>query len=168
MSALHRIRTANRILLGSTMVVMCVSVGLGVVWRYVLGSPLLWPDEIARLALVWLTFLGAAQLFSYQTGHLSLTFLTERLPPRPRTYLAIGVSAVELLLMFVVGAGAMVFIHFNAESVTSALELPIYLVYGVIPASAAVATFFCWRRLLAHAMGRNPELIAPAVEMDAH
>ena len=161
------LRRLNRIVIGSCIIVMCLAVGLGVISRYVVGRPLLWTDEIARLTLVWLTFVGAAQLFSYQTGHLSLTFLTERLGVRTQRYLAFTTNLIELILMLVVGAGALVFINFNAEAVTSALELPVYLVYGLIPLAALVSAFFICRKIVAYARGKAPELVAPAIEQDA-
>lgn len=161
---MHTLRQINRVFLGTCMIVMCVAVGLGIVSRYLVGRPLLWTDEVARLTLVWLTFVGAAQLFSYQGGHLSLTFVTERLSARFRWLLACATSVVELVLMLVVGAGGLVSIYFNSEAVTSALALPHYLVYGVIPLASLVAAFFIWRKIVAYGSGKSPDLVATVVE----
>jgi TRAP-type C4-dicarboxylate transport system permease small subunit len=40
--------------------VMAVVVTLQVIWRYFLGDPIVWAEELARYALVWMTFIGAA------------------------------------------------------------------------------------------------------------
>jgi TRAP-type C4-dicarboxylate transport system permease small subunit len=159
-------RNLNRIVIGTCMIVMCLSVGLGVVSRYFVGRPLLWTDEIARLALVWLTFVGGAQLFSYQHGHLSLTFLTDRLSARAQRYLGCATNVIELVLMLVVTAGSLVFINLNAEAVTSALELPVYLVYGLIPLTSLVSVFFIGRKILAYAGGKSPDLAAAPSERE--
>jgi TRAP-type C4-dicarboxylate transport system permease small subunit len=163
----QRLRSLNRVALGVCIIVMCAAVSLGIISRYVVGRPLLWTDEVARLMLVWLTFIGAAQLFSYQSGHLTLAFVTERLGGQVRRWLAFATSLVELVLMLVVGAGAVLSIYYNYESVSSALALPHYVVYGVLPLSALVAAFFICRKLLAYARGKEPELAPPPVEGEA-
>ena len=116
--------------------------------------------------MVWLTFVGAAQLFSYENGHLKLTFLTERMTPARQRVFAIVANLVELVLVFVVGIGTLVFIYFNADAVTSALELPVYVVYGIIPLTTLVAAFFVVGKLLAYLAGKKPELAASATGED--
>jgi TRAP-type C4-dicarboxylate transport system permease small subunit len=163
----HRLRSLNRVALGTCIIIMCLAVGLGIVSRYVVGRPLLWTDEVARLMLVWLTFVGAAQLFSYQSGHLTLAFVTERLGERTRRWLAFGTSFVELILMLVVAAGALLSIYYNSEAVSSALALPHYVVYGVLPLAALASAFFICHKLAAYARGKTPDLVPPPLESEA-
>lgn len=160
---MHALRRANRIVLGCCMIVMAMAVFLGVISRYIFGQPLLWTDEIARASMVWLTFVGAAQLFSYENGHLKLTFMTDRMQPAGQRFLAIVVNVIELVLVLVVGIGTLVFIYFNSDAVTSALEVPIYVIYGIIPVTTAVAAFFVGGKLLAFLAGRQPDLAASAL-----
>ena len=157
---MHALRRINRIFLGCCIIVMTVAVGLGVVSRYIFGHPLLWTDEIARAAMVWLTFVGAAQLFSYENGHLTLTFVTDRLSPGKRRVVGIVANLVELVLVMVVGVGTVVFIYYNFDAVTSALELPVYVIYGIIPLSTIVAAYFILGKLRAYLAGRTPGLVA--------
>ena len=159
---MHTLRRVNRIILGCCIIVMSVAVGLGVISRYIFGQPLLWTDEIARAGMVWLTFVGAAQLFSYENGHLKLTFLTDRLAPAVQRLLAIVANLVELVLVLVVGVGTLVFIYFNSDAVTSALELPVYVIYGIIPLTTMIAAFFVVTKLVAYFAGKTPDLVAPA------
>jgi TRAP-type C4-dicarboxylate transport system permease small subunit len=51
------------ILLGT---LMLVSLFLGVVFRYVFDSPLIWSDETAIYSLVWLTFIGGSMAIKRQ------------------------------------------------------------------------------------------------------
>ena len=39
---------------------MLFSLAAGVVYRYVLKSPLVWSDEVAIFSLIWLTFIGGS------------------------------------------------------------------------------------------------------------
>lgn len=157
---MYVLRRVNRIVLGCCIILMCIAVGLGVVSRYIFGQPLLWTDEIARASMVWLTFVGAAQLFSYENGHLKMDFLTDRLTPAWQRRLAIAANLIELVLVLVVGVGTLVFIYFNADAVTSALELPVYVIFGIMPVAMLVAAFFVVSKLVAIFAGRKPGLVA--------
>src|SRR6266542_4259240 len=60
------------------MAAMCAIVFLGVFFRYVLGDPLSWTEEIARLCLVWITFLGT--YLAYRRNlHISIDLVQKRL-----------------------------------------------------------------------------------------
>jgi TRAP-type C4-dicarboxylate transport system permease small subunit len=54
---------------------------------------------------------------------------------------------VELILLAVILVGGIVFMHYNGEAVTSALELPVYAVYSVVPVTAFLAIAFLVRRM---------------------
>jgi len=126
---------------------MTASVALGVIFRYGLNRPLLWSDEVASSSLAWMTFIGAAMLYSQRNGHLSLTFLTDRLSPKTRRVVRTMADVVELILLAVILVGGIVFMHYNGEAVTSALELPVYAVYSVVPVTAFLAIAFLIRRM---------------------
>ena len=144
MNVIERI---GRVLLVLSMVVMTLSVALSVVFRYVVNRPLLWSDEVASSSLAWMTFIGAAMLYAQRSGHLNLTILLDRVSPSTRQLMILTADVIELLLLVVVFIGGLVFIHYNRESVTSALELPIYLVFGIAPAMALLAACFLIRRM---------------------
>ena len=76
--------------------VIVASTAFGVIFRYVLQSPLIWANDAGALALVWLTFVGAAALLK-EGGHVAITGLVDRLPRR-------GAFAAGLFSALVVGA----------------------------------------------------------------
>jgi TRAP-type C4-dicarboxylate transport system permease small subunit len=53
--------------------------------RFVLDSPLIWSEELARLFLVWLTFIGAAVL-CWDGTHLNVDSIFMKIPPKPRQW----------------------------------------------------------------------------------
>jgi len=58
-------------------VVMCISVILQVMFRYVLQVVAPWTEELARFACIWAVFLGAAVCFDEQ-AHIKIDFLITR------------------------------------------------------------------------------------------
>lgn len=59
--------------------IMVVAVVLQVIWRYFLGNPIIWAEELARYALVWMTFIGAA--VALRAGQLACMDLVVNLFP---------------------------------------------------------------------------------------
>jgi len=74
---------------------MTIVISLQVFTRYVLNDPLTWTEEISRYLMVWVCFLGSAMALKYGE-HISVSFIQERLPPRPRRALALGLGLTVL------------------------------------------------------------------------
>lgn len=133
---MSRLKLAWRVLLGGTLVVMCVSVGLGIISRYVFNAPIIWTDELARYALVWMTFLGGAELLMRRDGHISVGYFRSLMPPRYDRRAEILVIVLSIVIIAMMGYGGILLIEHNLISVSAALDVPMYVVYGVIPAAA--------------------------------
>lgn len=67
----------------------------GVFFRYIVGTPLVWSDELARFSLVWMIFLGAA-VVSFKESHLIVDFIYEYTSPLITTIL----KAISTLVVF--------------------------------------------------------------------
>lgn len=119
-----------------------------VLFRYAVGDSLLWSEELGRYLFVWLVFLGAAHAVSTK-GHLVINMITQYLPD-------MGQRAVELIAQVLM----MVFFVFLAvqgfrlsatawNQLSPAVEIPMGVVYLVIPISALLMLFNSIRVLLA-------------------
>lgn len=83
-------------LLAGLTVVVC----LGVFFRYVLNSSLVWYDEFASYLLVWLTFFGAV-VAHYHQRHIGFELFVDRLAPRARRVADIVAETAVLGFQFV-------------------------------------------------------------------
>ena len=83
-------------------VVEIVILFAGVVWRYVLDSPLYWTDELAETLFLWLVSLGAV-LALRRGEHMRMTMVVGRLGPRAERladrFSALIVAVVALALL---------------------------------------------------------------------
>jgi TRAP-type C4-dicarboxylate transport system permease small subunit len=91
--------------------------GLQVFTRYVLGNPLSWTEEVARHLFIWMVFFGASAAIRDGT-HVSIDLLVSRLPK--------GLHAVVTA------------VNRMWSLPTATLEIPIGLVYVVLPISAVL------------------------------
>ncbi len=75
---------------------------LGVIWRYVLHTPLVWSDELASILFLWLAMLGS--IVALRRGeHMRMTAIVGKLPRHLRAFLdLIAIAAALAFLLFVV------------------------------------------------------------------
>src|SRR5262252_8885232 len=79
---------------------MVVVVCLGVFFRYVLNSSLIWYDEFASYLLVWLTFYGTV-VASYRKRHIGFEILVDKFDPSFRRIVDFIGECFVLVFQFV-------------------------------------------------------------------
>jgi TRAP-type C4-dicarboxylate transport system permease small subunit len=138
---LDRAELAVRSFLEVTVSVLIAAIALicliEVILRYGFAASLSWYDEVVGYLLVWLTFLGAVLAQSHDQ-HIGIADLVERAPERTRRVLTLGshlvLVAVHLVLLLY---GWQLAVRFLGERAIT-FPVPMGVVYGVIPFSAAL------------------------------
>ena len=104
-------------------------------FRYFLGDPLVWSDELARYLFVWASLLGWI-IAARRRSHLSIDMVAIRLSPR-------GQAALRLVgaLAGVAFAAVLVFYGWritqrNLDVDTTTLFFPMGVVYAIVPLAA--------------------------------
>lgn len=139
----HLDRLLERVLV-VIMSLMVINVLWQVASRYILQSPSSFTDELSRYLLIWLSLLGAG----YVTGkrmHLSINLLMQKLPEERQRVLntiIYSLVAVFALLAMVIGGIRLVYIVFTLGQTSPALEIPIGIVYIVLPISGLVIIYY--------------------------
>jgi TRAP-type transport system small permease protein len=121
---------------GTFLVLMSLATFGNVILRYGLNTPIQWAEEFSRYAFIWVVFLGAAAC-SKRKAHIAIDALTLLAPERFRRYLAFVVQAVVLILAAAVTYYGVVLCRLATQA-TSTLNIPQYVVYVVVPFSAAL------------------------------
>jgi TRAP-type C4-dicarboxylate transport system permease small subunit len=119
--------------------VMTLVVFLQVVFRYALGRPLVWSEEMARYLFVWLSILGAA-LGVQKGGHFSLDFFQRMMPER-------GKRTLKILVHFLMGAVVVVILFQGITLVqmtrlqeSPAMSISMAWAYASLPVGAGLMT----------------------------
>ena len=101
------------------------------------GASFVWYDEFIGYLLVWLTFLGAVLARSYHQ-HIGVENLLDRVSPAKRRLLELATHGLMVLVHVVLLLyGAQLVSRFLTERAIT-LDIPIGLIYLVIPLSAAL------------------------------
>ncbi|MFD1616308.1 TRAP transporter small permease [Gelatiniphilus marinus] len=132
------------IVLAVIMAVMVVNVLWQVFTRFVMGSPSSFTDELARYLMIWVGVLGAAYI-SGRRMHVAIDLLPARLNKEGQTKLKIFINWIIIVFCFsafVVGGIRLVYITFTLGQYSPALQIPLALVYSIIPISGILIIYY--------------------------
>jgi len=125
-----------------------------VVFRYFLGSPLTWSDELARYLFVWCAFLGWV-IAARRRSHLAVTVGRDRMPARAQAALALVGALAALAFAAVLAFHGVRIAERNWDVETTALAISMGAVYAIVPLAAlavglhaladAAAAWSAWR-----------------------
>jgi TRAP-type C4-dicarboxylate transport system permease small subunit len=126
------------------MSVLVVDVLWQVTSRYVMNSPSSYTDELAGYLLIWVGLLGAAYVAG-KREHLAIDLLIQRSSPERRRKLEMIISAVIVIFaitVMIIGGSWLVYTRFYLSVKSSAIGLPLGIVYLVLPISGVLITYY--------------------------
>jgi TRAP-type C4-dicarboxylate transport system permease small subunit len=133
---------------GAFMVLMSLATFANVLSRYVFNNPIQWAEEFARYAFIWVVFAGAVVCTKRQR-HIAIDALAQVVPPSAWPWIRLLADACTLGL-------ALVIVHYGwkltaaATQTTATLKVPQYVVYAVVPVSAALIFVHTLRDFVGH------------------
>jgi len=121
---------------------------LNVLWqvasRFILGSPSSFTDELARYLMIWVGIMGAAYV-SGKNMHVAIDVLPSRLNKKSQNKLMLIVRVLIVLFALgamVIGGSRLVYITHVLDQNSPALQLPLSVVYVVIPISGLLIMYY--------------------------
>ncbi|WP_418603581.1 TRAP transporter small permease [Hwangdonia sp.] len=124
--------------------VMVVNVLWQVFTRFVVGTPSSFTDELARYLMIWVGVLGAAYI-SGRRMHVAIDLLPARLNKDGQAKLKKFINWIIIVFCFfalVVGGLRLVYITFSLGQYSPALQIPLGVVYSIIPISGILIIFY--------------------------
>jgi TRAP-type transport system small permease protein len=110
---------------------------LGVFFRYVMRSPFMWTEEVARYLLVWMGFLAISQALR-QGKHIKVEILDKLAPPVVQKIIGYGVDLLIAAFLWVfLKQGYLLMVGNNMTAAT--FNLSMFWVKLALPVSAALA-----------------------------
>ena len=130
------------------LVVIMSALVIDVVWqvasRYLFSNPSSFTDELAVFLLIWVGLAGAAYVKG-KNEHLAIDILPDKLPPKRKNRLMIFINFLVIIFsvtIMIVGGAWLAFTRFKIGQVSSALELPLGVVYMIIPISGILMVYY--------------------------
>jgi len=130
------------------LVVIMSALVIDVVWqvasRYLFSNPSSFTDELAVFLLIWVGLAGAAYVKG-KNEHLAIDILPDKLPPKRKNRQLIFINFLVIIFsvtIMIVGGAWLAFTRFKIGQVSSALELPLGVVYMIIPISGILMVYY--------------------------
>lgn len=130
------------------------AVSLQIFFRYVLRSPLIWTDELARFGVIWLTFVSAAFVAARQ-GHVAIEFMDQLLGPRRVRYVKILARILVLVTCAIMVAGSYAPVEMAGRRMSTALGVPLWVPAVAAPVGFALIGYHCLRSLVRLVRGES-------------
>ncbi len=134
--------------LGWALIVIMAAMVVNVLWqvftRFVIGTPSSFTDELARYLMIWLGILGAAYV-SGQNLHVAIDVLPQRYSPSTQKKLKRVIFAIIILFALtamIIGGSRLVYITSILNQRSPALQIPLSIVYFVIPLSGLIIVYY--------------------------
>jgi TRAP-type transport system small permease protein len=136
----------SSILIGLT-ITMFIVVTFNVFMRFVMNNSVGWADELARFVFIWLSMIGAALAFAYEE-HVGLSYFVERVKSDQKRKVLVIVKDVLVIvvLAFLTYYGFRAAV--SAQNTSPALNIPMSIVYGILPFNAFLMLAIGFVRLI--------------------
>lgn len=135
-------------ILGRTLVVIMSIMVINVLWqvftRYVTGNPSSFTDELARYLMIWIGILGAA-FVAGKNMHVAIDILPSRASVKTQKKIKTIVTLIIILFVFfafIVGGSRLVYISHILGQQSPALQIPLAVVYLIIPISGLLIIYY--------------------------
>ena len=137
------------VLSGTALVVITLIIPLGVFSRYVLNSPLSWPEPAAIVMMVMFSFLGGAAVYRANV-HVAVEALLNAVKPDVRRWMLVGVDlGVALTALFMLGYGIQLCHITWHQTMAEFPTLKQGIVYMPIPLGGLLTLLFLFERVWA-------------------
>lgn len=133
---------ASLVIIISSLLVICVL--WQVISRYVLGTPSVFTDEIARFMFMWVGMMGAAYAVSLKR-HLAIDLLCQKLNGKAKLISEVVILLATILfasLVMIYGGINLVSKTLSTGQISPAIGMPMGYVYFAIPFSGAAILFY--------------------------
>lgn len=123
-------------------VVMCLSVGIQILGRYLINYPIAQFAEIATYAQVWLATMGSG--YALRTGTLfAMDSLVAMLPLGLRRAVMVLNTVLALVFISVIFYGSQALLRIGEFQTSPSLGIPMWTIYLALPVSAVYLAFEC-------------------------
>ena len=140
----QRLKALNRLLVsletyaaGGLVVTVSIVVLLQVGMRYVFAYPNPWSEEVSRFCFIWMSLLGASLAVEHK-AHFGFDQVTKGLAPRAKSAVETFATAVVFTFSLLLIATGIALMGLTMGERSSALNLPIALVYAAVPVSGVL------------------------------
>jgi len=132
---------------GTALVAITLMIPTGVFMRYVMNSPMSWPEPASVILMVMFSFLGGAAVYRANV-HVAVEALLNAVSPAVRSKMLVGVDVcMGATALFMLGYGIQLCMVTRYSTMAEFPGLSVAVVYLPIPVSGLVTLLFLIERV---------------------
>lgn len=141
------ISRACRVIAGALLLAIATVMFVGVFWRYVLGDPLSWYEEVAKFLMVWMTFIVVPA--ALHRGQHPNADIPAMLLPGAARWIAAGILLVLVALLAYLSWWAYLFaLNARGQVALTVGNISLFWIFLSVPVGFALAVIVGANRLL--------------------
>jgi len=132
---------------GSALVVITLIIPFGVFMRYVMNSPLSWPEPASVIMMIVFSFLGGAAVYRANV-HIAVQALLDAVSAtKRRAMLVVADLCMAATALFMLGYGVQLCLATQYQTMAEFPTLPVAFVYSPIPLAGLLTLLFLIERV---------------------
>lgn len=135
-------------ILGKLLILILILIVLNILWqiitRFLLHNPSTFTDEIARYLMIWLCVLGIA-FISGRKMHIDIDLLPKKLNGQMQKKIKKIINIFIIIIcfyVFIIAGSKLVYSNFVLNHKSSTLQIPLPLIYLIIPISGIIIIYY--------------------------
>jgi TRAP-type C4-dicarboxylate transport system permease small subunit len=145
--AMERLYIACIVVSGAALIGITLIIPLGVFMRYVLNSPMSWPEPASVILMVMFSFLGGAAVYRANV-HIAVEALLNAVRPSLRRAMVHGVNVcMAAIALFMLGYGVQLCITTRFSTIAEFPWLSVAIAYLPIPVAGLFTLLFLIERV---------------------
>ena len=126
------LKNLDEIIITIMLIIVCVVLIMQVFFRFVLNSPLIWSEELARYLFIWLTMLGLS--YNVRTdNNISMTLIVSKMPKEAQKILSLGTDLIGIAVFVYLFPAAVIHMKSQVNVFTTVMRLPMVLLVSSVP-----------------------------------
>lgn len=132
----HVLCNLDTIVASIVLAILIVLTFVGVPFRYILGAPFTWLEEVQLACMVWIVFAAAGAAFR-AGNQVAIEMIVDLMPKKMQKAVSVLISVVVLAVIGYLFYQSLGYINIFLKSgrATPMLKIPYALVYGIAPVS---------------------------------
>ncbi len=114
--------------------------------RYAFNASFSWAEEISITILLWAVW-GGACLAVKSNSHLRVVFLENKVQPRTKLILRIGLNSLFVLFLGVIAYASKAVVNANENITLMSLPISVNVMYWSTPSGCLLMIYYCLRSL---------------------
>lgn len=128
---------------------------INAVLRYLVGSSIIWAEEVSMLCMVWIVFLGSI-VATIKLSHTRITFFINKVPLSIRRYIVGFVSLLTAFITFLIAYYGIDIVKVSLLSRSTGLGYPLIILYISAPLSCLIMSVIFFVQGVLQLQGKYP------------